>query len=840
VRIICPNCRSEYEFDARRVSGKGTKVKCSSCEHVFMVYRVEESVSVESPLKEHQRPRRRIGKLTGERLMLRQESKVYTVRSLALLQRWIVEKRVLATDEISVDGEVWELVSRLSELRPFFTVLRSLRETRRELVDTRDRLKATLEMKAVGPDDMPDVHPTGDVMAHMGPSLVDEAPVSLAEHEVPARRPDPLDEEEDGPHPHTEESVDRAMAADMGIVEEPPARTAPVSTPLVDEDRGEPTGDREPAIPDRPSFSSFDPDEAVEPESAEFMARPLDFVSPEVVGSGEHEAIVGRRDPLSEQQDLARRERTDGIFAPPPDEETVESAPVPESGPIPRSARDAVSEMTSDSRDPEAPYYDPAAQSVVTGGLSTEDEPSELSEPAEPGDQPALPPLDFDSAMGSMEDASQEDMDEPSEPSRPSESGGPALPPLDFDSAMGSMEDASEEDMGDAGEPSADPPAGPPIDFDSALGSMADEPSGSGEESEQLDEPEPAAVDEDAPPAFDEPIDFDAALGTMEDEEDEEDDGDGLGADFETFESSFEASFPTGSVDEEWEGDDFSQRFEDDYEDEDEDRPGLPLPYIIGGAVVIVALIIGTWWVLQSMKEETRSLADVDGSGDESAGAETADVDGGEESVTPEEGDGAADAGEAGEEATPDEGEGGEEPTEDPEEATPEEVEDPTPDEEAFEDPTPEPATPEPPTPDDDIDWGGGEEPTPAPPPANVDHAAKAAELASAGQHGEAINEYLRAFLSDPNNPSTRKSIGWSYIEIGNNNEASKHFRKAVLLDSMDPEAHYGLGLAYEMLGRNSDAINEYESYLGLAPNGREATEVRILLKRLIELEGGG
>ena len=55
----------------------------------------------------------------------------------------------------------------------------------------------------------------------------------------------------------------------------------------------------------------------------------------------------------------------------------------------------------------------------------------------------------------------------------------------------------------------------------------------------------------------------------------------------------------------------------------------------------------------------------------------------------------------------------------------------------------------------------------------------------------------------------------------------------------MDPESHYGLGLAYEGMGRNDDAINEYETYLGLAPNGREAMEVQILLKRLVEMRDG-
>ncbi len=937
MRIICPNCRSEYEFDGSRVSSRGTKVKCSSCEHVFTVYEVaEDGTPVEGAPLLKEKTRRRIGKLGGERLILRQEGRTYPIQNLSLLQRWIVEKRVLATDEISIDGKTWELVSRLSELRPFFGVLRQLRETRRELSHTRERLQETLELRSVEPAEVPRARTTDDVVANWE----SEEPVRLPAA-TSAPHPESLDGEEDDdlPPAHTEESVDRHMAAELGY----------------------------PAAFDDPDVA---PDDVAEPESAELVAHRTDMlVPPEEPARGPVDTVEAveaipfpepdepRDDPYPADEptlpslDTPSEHVEAGLFVGTTETDEPEADDgAAESVPIPRAARETVSRMAAE--EVEEPYYDPAVQSVVTPvipsiddestvespppagfppidfdsaiGTPDDEESADAAEPPQrpqdvedekeeeqerlsgeesrPLDEPSddtsdreeriadsvepPPPIDFDSAMGRLSDdredepleaapaddppaADPPDEEEPAQAARaeeePAEDRPEPPPPIDFDSAMGSLSDDGEEESQESGESlvRAEPP--PPIDFDSAMGALSGD-----DEEEPQDEPEEEEAAAKAPP----PIDFDSAMGPLSDdeeedeeaEEDEEDEEDGLGKDFDTFESSYEESFPVDSQDEEWEGDDFSQQF--DSMEDDEERPNM-LPYIIGAAVLLVVLVGGAWYAIHSMKAKTRTLESF---GDGDATAEVA------EATTPEEvaTEGEEDATEGEEDATEGDEEDAaadeaEEPTdaeaeaptdaeiEEPTDASdrPEEIEEPEWGQETEETPPPAPPTPAPPTHpsdrpappgmdpfdnepdwDDEPDWGD-DAGTPEPPPLPADAAAHAAELASSGQHGEAIQEYLRAFLTDPNNARTRKECGWSYIEIGNNGEAAKQFRKAVLLNSMDSESHYGLGLAYEGMGRNDDAINEYETYLGLAPNGREAMEVQILLKRLQDMRGG-
>ena len=37
--VRCDQCNSEYEFDEARIPPDGLPVKCSSCSHVFRVYK---------------------------------------------------------------------------------------------------------------------------------------------------------------------------------------------------------------------------------------------------------------------------------------------------------------------------------------------------------------------------------------------------------------------------------------------------------------------------------------------------------------------------------------------------------------------------------------------------------------------------------------------------------------------------------------------------------------------------------------------------------------------------------------------------------------------------------
>jgi hypothetical protein len=60
--------------------------------------------------------------------LLRQEGRVYSVPDVATLQRWILERRVTAEDQVNLTGEGWQPVQSQPELEVFFRTLARLDE----------------------------------------------------------------------------------------------------------------------------------------------------------------------------------------------------------------------------------------------------------------------------------------------------------------------------------------------------------------------------------------------------------------------------------------------------------------------------------------------------------------------------------------------------------------------------------------------------------------------------------------------------------------------------------------------------------------------------------------
>jgi hypothetical protein len=56
-------------------------------------------------------------------MLLKQEGKVYHVKDTATMQKWIVERRVLREDLVSIGGVRWEPVGSRPELEVFFQVV---------------------------------------------------------------------------------------------------------------------------------------------------------------------------------------------------------------------------------------------------------------------------------------------------------------------------------------------------------------------------------------------------------------------------------------------------------------------------------------------------------------------------------------------------------------------------------------------------------------------------------------------------------------------------------------------------------------------------------------------
>jgi predicted Zn finger-like uncharacterized protein len=123
--VRCEKCKTEYEFDDARISEAGVTVKCTSCGHVFKVkkralvvtvpVRPEEAEGALSAGAVTERPREwKVRQASGN---------VFTFRELTTLQKWIVERKVVRDDEISLTGESWKRLGNIAELASFFQVV---------------------------------------------------------------------------------------------------------------------------------------------------------------------------------------------------------------------------------------------------------------------------------------------------------------------------------------------------------------------------------------------------------------------------------------------------------------------------------------------------------------------------------------------------------------------------------------------------------------------------------------------------------------------------------------------------------------------------------------------
>ncbi len=112
--VKCQHCGVEYEFDDDRITPEGVTVKCTACGHIFKVKR--EVRVVTEPVQDAQK--------IGSDWMVRQPSgNVFTFKELTTLQRWIVERKVARSDEISRTGKTWKRLGDIAELASFFQVV---------------------------------------------------------------------------------------------------------------------------------------------------------------------------------------------------------------------------------------------------------------------------------------------------------------------------------------------------------------------------------------------------------------------------------------------------------------------------------------------------------------------------------------------------------------------------------------------------------------------------------------------------------------------------------------------------------------------------------------------
>ena len=105
--IRCPNCNTLYEFDEARLKGGSVNLKCSQCSHIFRV---------EAPQAKQEKPRKR--------WMVRNKASrdIVYFSEMTQLQKWIIDRSVSRSDEISKTGKTWKPLGSIRELASLFEV----------------------------------------------------------------------------------------------------------------------------------------------------------------------------------------------------------------------------------------------------------------------------------------------------------------------------------------------------------------------------------------------------------------------------------------------------------------------------------------------------------------------------------------------------------------------------------------------------------------------------------------------------------------------------------------------------------------------------------------------
>lgn len=137
--VGCPQCQTEYELDDDRVGEDGVTVKCTSCGHVFRVKKKQLVVTL--PARGGEAPNTPLGPsasfgdlppaTANREWKVRQATgNVFTCRDLTILQKWIIEGKVVRDDEISLTGETWKRLGNIPELASFFQIVEEAAKAR--------------------------------------------------------------------------------------------------------------------------------------------------------------------------------------------------------------------------------------------------------------------------------------------------------------------------------------------------------------------------------------------------------------------------------------------------------------------------------------------------------------------------------------------------------------------------------------------------------------------------------------------------------------------------------------------------------------------------------------
>lgn len=130
--VTCDHCGTRYKLDNAKIPGRGARVTCPGCKHVFVVYRQEETTE-QVTASEPSGPsvEEEIAGLDPDNLDFRSVGisswkvkvkigLVYDFNDFKTIDKYIREGRVSGSDLLSHDGEQWRPIEEIPDLRHHF------------------------------------------------------------------------------------------------------------------------------------------------------------------------------------------------------------------------------------------------------------------------------------------------------------------------------------------------------------------------------------------------------------------------------------------------------------------------------------------------------------------------------------------------------------------------------------------------------------------------------------------------------------------------------------------------------------------------------------------------
>lgn len=144
--VRCDRCKSQYQLEDARIPEAGLTVQCPTCQYVFGLKK--KTLLVTLPVKPGQElsspvvvlgssapggapdegpepglPPAGAGERSREWRVRQASGNVFSLKDLTTLQKWIIERKVVRDDEISLTGDNWKRLGDIAELATFFQVL---------------------------------------------------------------------------------------------------------------------------------------------------------------------------------------------------------------------------------------------------------------------------------------------------------------------------------------------------------------------------------------------------------------------------------------------------------------------------------------------------------------------------------------------------------------------------------------------------------------------------------------------------------------------------------------------------------------------------------------------